>query len=162
MRTFWAENLSYATYFLNIFYIIISFCFFLSFPFPFPDIPKNESLWFPFPNCGNGFFHSLPIPELWEWIFPFPSCSRISGMVFFYSLPIPELWEWMFHSLPVPKVAISQSGIKIKILRRLAARRPSIFKLSIKSWFFLSKNTFLWQIDFWLVIQKRSNNRLRN
>merc|ERR1712012_1231523 len=29
---------------------------------------------FPFPNFGNGFFHSLPVPEFREWIFsiPFP------------------------------------------------------------------------------------------
>ena len=33
--------------------------------FPFPFIPKNESLGFPFPNYGNGFFHSLPDPEYW-------------------------------------------------------------------------------------------------
>ena len=37
-----------------------------------------------------GFFHSLPIPEIWEWIFLFPSRSRISGMGFFNSLPVPE------------------------------------------------------------------------
>ena len=36
------------------------------------------------------FFHSLPIPEIWEWIFLFPSRSRISGMGFFNSLSLPE------------------------------------------------------------------------
>merc|ERR1719429_51906 len=41
---------------------------------------------FPFPNFGNGFF-------------PFPSRSRISGMDF-------------FHSLPVPELTLSKSGIK--------------------------------------------------
>ena len=42
--------------------------------FPFPVIPKNGGLWFPFPNFGNGFFHSLPVPDFWEWVFsiPFP------------------------------------------------------------------------------------------
>merc|ERR1719367_216343 len=59
---------------------------------------------FPFPNFGNGFFHSLPVPEFREWIFSipfpfpyfgngffqFPSRSRISGMGFFNSLPVPE------------------------------------------------------------------------
>ena len=45
--------------------------------FPFPSIPKNESLWFPFPNYRNGFFS-------------FPSRSRIVGLDFFHSLPIPE------------------------------------------------------------------------
>ena len=57
----------------------------------------------------------IPFPELWEWIFSFPSRSRISGMLFFHSLPVPELWEFFFsfpsrsrivgidffHSLPV-------------------------------------------------------------
>jgi len=47
------------------------------------------------------FFHSLPVPELWEWIFLFPSRSRISGMVFFNSLPVPEFREWVF-SIPFP------------------------------------------------------------
>ena len=70
--------------------------------FPFLSIPKNESLWFPFPNYGNGFFHSLPVPELWEWIFSFPSRSRIVGMDFFNSLPVPEF-------------AISQTRIKTGI-----------------------------------------------
>ena len=44
------------------------------FPFPFPVIPKNGGLWFPFPNFGNGFFHSLPVPEFRECFFliPFP------------------------------------------------------------------------------------------
>ena len=68
---------------------------------------------FLFPNLGNGFFHSLPVPEFREWIFsipfpfpnfgngffPFPSRSRISGMDF-------------FHSLPVPELTLSKSGIK--------------------------------------------------
>ena len=71
------------------------------FPFPFPVIPKNGGLWFPFPNFGNGFFHSLPVPEVREWIFSFPSHSRILGMDFFHSLPVPELWEWIF-SIPFP------------------------------------------------------------
>ena len=35
---------------------------------PVPVHPKNESLWFPFPNYGNGFFHSLPVPKLREWL----------------------------------------------------------------------------------------------
>ena len=61
---------------------------------------QNESLWFPFPNYGNGFCHFLPIPESWECFFSFPSCSRIVGMDF-------------FHSLPVPEFAISQTGIRI-------------------------------------------------
>ena len=39
---------------------------------------------------GMDFFHSLPVPKLWEWIFSFPSRSRIVGMDFFHSLPVPE------------------------------------------------------------------------
>ena len=44
-------------------HIIISFCFFFPFSFPFLALPGNESHRFPFPKCGNGFFNSLPIPE---------------------------------------------------------------------------------------------------
>ena len=51
---------------------------------PFPRMKASDSrsrimgmgffIPFPFPNYGNAFFHSLPLPELWEWIFfiPFP------------------------------------------------------------------------------------------
>ena len=73
----------------------------------------------------------IPFPELWEWIFSFPSRSRILGMFFsfpsrsrimgmgfFHSLPVPKLWEWIFfipfpfpnfgnrvfHSLPIPGI----------------------------------------------------------
>ena len=72
--------------------------------FPFPTIPKNESLWFPFPNYengffipflfpnfGNGFFISLPVPELWEWFFSLPSHSRMVEMDFFIPFPFPKL-----------------------------------------------------------------------
>ena len=72
--------------------------------FPFPVIPKNGGLWFPFPNFGNGFFHSLPVPEFREWIFfipfpfpnfgngffSFPSRSRILGMDFFIPFLFPN------------------------------------------------------------------------
>ena len=64
---------------------------------------------------GMEFFHSLPVPELWEWnffipfpfpnygngFFSFPSYSRILEMVSFHSLPVPELREWVF-SIPFP------------------------------------------------------------
>merc|ERR1712067_145784 len=36
------------------------------------------------------------LPEFWEWIFSFPSRSRISGMDSFHSLPVPEFREWGF------------------------------------------------------------------
>ena len=45
---------------------------------------------FPFPNFGNGFFHSLPVPEFWEWAFQFPSRSRTLGMKFSIPVPVPE------------------------------------------------------------------------
>ena len=59
--------------------------------FPFPVIPKNGGLWFPSRISGMDFFHSLSVPEFWEWFFfipfpfpnfgngffPFPSRSRI-------------------------------------------------------------------------------------
>ena len=129
MRTFWAENLSYATYFLNIFilsYYFVFSCHSRSRSRIFPRMKASDSLSrivgmdffipFPFPNFGNrffslpsrsrimgmSFFHSLPVPELWEWIFSFPSRSQIVGMDFFNSLPIPEF-------------AISQTGIKTGI-----------------------------------------------
>merc|ERR1711963_150739 len=96
---------------------------------------------------GNSRSRSFPrmeasdsLPEFREWIFSFPSRSRISGMDFFYSLPVPEFREWIFfipfpfpnfgngfflfpsrsrisgmdffHSLPVPELTLSKSGIK--------------------------------------------------
>ena len=64
--------------------------------FPFPVIPKNGGLWFPFPNFGNGFFHSLPVPKIWEWIFSFPSRSRILGMDFFIPFPFPNFGNGNF------------------------------------------------------------------
>ena len=45
---------------------------------------------FPFPNFGNGFFHSLPVPEFWEWNFQFPSRSQTLGMEFSIPVPVPE------------------------------------------------------------------------
>ena len=105
---------------------------------PFPRMKASDSrsrimgmdffIPFPFPNVGNAFFHSLPVPEVWEWVFSFPSRSRISGMFFFipfpfpnygngffslpsrfrivgmdffHSLPVSELWEWIFL-IPFP------------------------------------------------------------
>ena len=38
---------------------------------------------------------------IWEWVFSFPSRSRIVGMDFFHSLPVPEVWEWIFV-IPFP------------------------------------------------------------
>ena len=90
---------------------ICHICYVFSFPFPFPGILGNDSLWFPFPNWGNGFFHSLPVPELWEWIFFIPFQFPNFRNQFFHSLPISEFWEWFFFrsrtsgmelSIPVP------------------------------------------------------------
>ena len=70
--------------------------FFVPFPFPFPSIPGNNSLWFPFPNFGNVFFHSLPVPEFRECLFSFPSRSRILGMDFFIPFPFPNFGNGFF------------------------------------------------------------------
>ena len=52
----------------------------------------------PVPGHSQEWRPLIPFPELWEWIFSFPSRSRILGMD-------------LFHSLPVPEVADPQSGI---------------------------------------------------
>ena len=58
-------------------------------------------------------FHSLPVPELWEWIFfiPFPFLNCGNG---FFSFPSRSRIVGIdfFHSLPIPEFAISQMGIK--------------------------------------------------
>ena len=46
---------------------------------------------FPFPNWGNGFFHSLHVPELREWNYPFPFLFPNSQMSFPLT-PVP-LWN---------------------------------------------------------------------
>ena len=85
---------------------------------------------FPFPNFGNGFFYSLPVPEFWEWIFfiPFPF-PNFGNAFFFIPFPFPNYGNGFFsfptrsrivgmdffHSLPIPKFAISQKGIKTGI-----------------------------------------------
>ena len=50
---------------------------------------------------GMDFFHSLPVPEFWEWIFFIPFPFPNFGNRFFHSLPIPEFWEWFFF-IPFP------------------------------------------------------------
>ena len=45
VENLWAKTSSQATYFLSMFYIVISFCFFpFPFPFPFLGILGNDSL----------------------------------------------------------------------------------------------------------------------
>ena len=82
---------------------------------PAPSIPKNKSLWFPFPNYGNGFFFCsrsrilgmfffIPFPSpKCENDFSFPSRSRIVEMIF-HSLPVPKLWKWFFIHFPFPNL----------------------------------------------------------
>ena len=55
----------------------------------------------PVPGHSQEWRPLIPFPELWEWIFSFPSRSRILGMDFFHSLPVPEFWEWIFF-IPFP------------------------------------------------------------
>ena len=104
----WAKTPSrhaFSKYFL--YCHIISF---FPFPFPFLNNPGNDSLWFPFLKCGNGFcsfpscsrnlgwdfFIPFPFPNFGNVFFSFPSRSRIEGMGFFNSLPVPELREWNY------------------------------------------------------------------
>ena len=101
----------FSKYFLYYHFIL----FFLVIPVPVPGYSQEWKPLIPFPELwewifsfpshsrimGMDFFHSLPVPELWEWFFSFPSRSQIVGMDFFHSLPVPELWEWVF-SIPFP------------------------------------------------------------
>ena len=72
---------------------------------PLISFPELWEWIFSFPSLsrisGMFFFHSPPVPELWIWVFSFPSRSRIVGMDFFHSLPVPELWNWIFL-IPFP------------------------------------------------------------
>ena len=51
----------------------------------------NDSLWFPYPNYGNGFFIPFPFPVLGNNILAFPSRSWILGTFLLLSLPVPKL-----------------------------------------------------------------------
>ena len=44
----------------------------------------------------------IPFPELWEWIFSFPSHSRILGMLFFIPFPFPNYGNGFFIPFPLP------------------------------------------------------------
>ena len=95
----YGPKLLHATHFPSIFYIVI--LFFFPFPFLFLNNPGNDSLWFPFLKCGNGFcsFPSCSRNLGWDFSIPFPFPKF--GNVFFHSLPVPEFWEWIF-SIPFP------------------------------------------------------------
>ena len=51
--------------------------FAMQFPFPFPVIPGNNNVSFPFPKCGNGIF---PFPKVGNEIFHSRSRSQSLGM----------------------------------------------------------------------------------
>ena len=73
---------------------------------------------FPFPNCGNVLI-SIPFPFLnfGNGCFPFLFRSRILKMFFPHSLPVPELWEWNY---PFPFLFLnSQKSFPLNpVLRR--------------------------------------------
>ena len=136
--------------------------------FPFPSIPKNESLWFPFPNYGNGFFHSLPVPEFRECFFfipfpfpnygngffSFPSRSRIVGMDFFHSLPVPELWEWIFLiPFPFPNLLFHRQESKRELDYCKRYQASNFF-----SFLYISQNNYIEEVNWdvkseWLKTQ---------
>ena len=124
--------------------------------FPFPSILKNESHWFPILNYGNGFFipfsflnrgneffPSLPVPELWEWIFSFPSRSRIVGMDFFHSLPVPELWEWIFLiPFPFPNLLFHRRESKRELDYCKRYQASNFF-----SFLYISQNNYIEEVN---------------
>ena len=64
---------------------------------PFPRMKASDSL------CrimGMDFFIPFRFPNFGNVFFSFPSRSQIMGM-FFHFLPVPELWEWIFF-IPFP------------------------------------------------------------
>merc|ERR1711974_469069 len=62
------------------------------FRFPFPIIPGNNNVSFPFPKVGNGICHSR-------------SHSQKLGMEFVIPVPIPKSWESYFSfPFPFPKL----------------------------------------------------------
>merc|ERR1711994_1075025 len=65
---------------------------------PFPRMEASDSL---SRIMGMDFFIPFPFPNFGNVFFSFPSGSRIMGMGFIHSLPVPELWEWIFF-IPYP------------------------------------------------------------
>ena len=64
---------------------------------PFPRMKASDSL------CrimGMDFFIPFRFPNFGNVFFSFPSRSQIMGM-FFHFLPVPEFWEWIFF-IPFP------------------------------------------------------------
>ena len=52
---------------------------------------------FPFPKFGNGFFIPFPFPNFGNGIFSFPSHSRNLGMDFFIPFPFPNFGNGLFQ-----------------------------------------------------------------
>ena len=112
-------------------------------PFPFQNFGNAFFIPFPFPNYGNVFFHSLPVPLLWEWIFSFPSCSRIVGMDFFHSLPVPELWEWIFLiPFPFPNLLFHRRESKRELDYCKRYQASNFF-----SFLYISQNNYIEEVN---------------
>ena len=93
---------------------------------------------------GMDFFHSLPVPELWEWIFSFPSRSRIMGMVFFHSLPVSELWEWIFLiPFPFPNLLFHRRESKRELDYCKRYQASNFF-----SFLYISQNNYIEEVNW--------------
>ena len=87
----------------------------------------------PVPGHSQEWRPLIPVPELWEWIFSFPSRSQTLGMEIFHSLPVPELtisklgikrenerlWEMLVFQhfqLPLHFILHKNGGSKVKVV----------------------------------------------
>ena len=96
--------------------------FFTSFPFPFPIIPGNNNVSFPFPKVGNGICHSR-------------SRSQKLGMEFVIPVPIPKSWECYFSfPFPFPKFGngLSNSRSRSQSQKTIPAH-PWLFECFMQS-----------------------------
>jgi len=75
---------------------------------PFPVIPGNNNVSFPFPKFGNGISIPVPVPKKWEWNFHSRSRSQKLGMQFFIPVPVPKVWEWV-EPFPFPFPNVKKS-----------------------------------------------------
>ena len=86
-----------------------------------------------------GFFHSLPVPELWEWFFfipfPFPNCGNV-----FFQFPSRSRTSGMELSIPVPELP------NVLTAHPWKDRCPAII-------YFLEKLVLYWQVC-WAVAWK--------
>ena len=88
---------SFSRQYFEIFYLQYHIIFF-PFPFPFPGmihVPKIGEWIFSFPSSsrilGMFFFIPFPFPNSGNGFFQFPSRSRTSGMELSIPVPVPEL-----------------------------------------------------------------------